>query len=522
MMAHSKPLITPEAFSGAASESWDEWIDHFESVADINKWETNAEKLKWLKVRLTGRAMKAFRQLPEAARRDYKEAKKALRKRFEPESRKSLYVAELQMRRRRKGEDWATFGEELKLIAEKAYPDLEANAREQIALNQYLTSITNPQVAFSVRQQRPTTVDRAVTITLEMESYLGPTMNTVAQVGATIGCDVDETVGSKVAVVAKDATLELLQRLTDRLDRLESKLCGGAESNKSRRPRSSTVTCWNCHEEGHFARDCERNRQLSARAVNTVAQVEAEHTPVITAVQAIGALNSDCHVHGSVNGVETTFLVDTGADVSILSFEVWKKMKDKPQLRKSSVLMGVQQTPLQVCGEAEVEIKLAERNFSTQMVVVTAPLTTRAILGKDFLREKGCIIDFGRDALHFKDNDVAVPFGGSHLATARICTVVDSGAGNTITEHDRIKDGQVQRSRQKARHKRRVTMKNQRVINPRARKIIRAEKPAEELIVLGQTGNDKRENNNQKRNNMQWTQGTRQARRRSTGDLGLT
>ena len=71
-MAHSKPLITPEAFSGAASESWDEWIDHFESVADINKqWESNADKLKWLKVRLTSRArMKAFRQLPEATRRD--------------------------------------------------------------------------------------------------------------------------------------------------------------------------------------------------------------------------------------------------------------------------------------------------------------------------------------------------------------------------------------------------------------------------------------------------------------------
>ena len=81
-MAHSKPVITPEAFTGTASESWTEWIDHFESVADINKWESNADRLKWLKVRLTGRAIKAFRQLPEAARRDYKEAKKALKKRF--------------------------------------------------------------------------------------------------------------------------------------------------------------------------------------------------------------------------------------------------------------------------------------------------------------------------------------------------------------------------------------------------------------------------------------------------------
>ena len=99
----SKPVITPEAYSGV--ESWDEWIDHFECVADVNKWESNAEKLKWLKVRLTGRAMKAFRQLPEATRADYKLAKKALKKRFESDSRKQFYIAELQTRRRRKGED---------------------------------------------------------------------------------------------------------------------------------------------------------------------------------------------------------------------------------------------------------------------------------------------------------------------------------------------------------------------------------------------------------------------------------
>ena len=52
-------------------------------MANVNKWESNAKKPKWLKVRRIVRALKAFRQLPEAPRRDYKEAKKALKKRFE-------------------------------------------------------------------------------------------------------------------------------------------------------------------------------------------------------------------------------------------------------------------------------------------------------------------------------------------------------------------------------------------------------------------------------------------------------
>ena len=57
--------------------------------------------------------------IAEAAHHDYEEA---LKKQLEPESRKSLFIAVLQIRGRRKGEDWATLGKELKLLAEKPTP----------------------------------------------------------------------------------------------------------------------------------------------------------------------------------------------------------------------------------------------------------------------------------------------------------------------------------------------------------------------------------------------------------------
>ena len=50
----SKPAILPETFQGTAS--WDDWIEHFKRVAIINKWTSNAAKLKLLKVHLTGKA----------------------------------------------------------------------------------------------------------------------------------------------------------------------------------------------------------------------------------------------------------------------------------------------------------------------------------------------------------------------------------------------------------------------------------------------------------------------------------
>ena len=65
-----KPLLLPEIYSGE-SQCWSDWIEHFESVAALNKWATEDEKLKWLKVRLAGKARTAFQKLPRNVREEY-------------------------------------------------------------------------------------------------------------------------------------------------------------------------------------------------------------------------------------------------------------------------------------------------------------------------------------------------------------------------------------------------------------------------------------------------------------------
>ena len=260
----------PEAFTGAGS--WEEWLHHFECVVDVNKWETNAKKLKWLKVRLTGRALKAFRQLPEASQRDYKDAKKALTKRFEPESRREYYIAELQTRRRKKGEIGLRTGRSSNGSRKRCTPTL-TRMREQFALTRILASIVNPQVAFSVRQWRPNTVDAVVTVAMEMESYLGPTGGHVGHVNAARSDEQGQDDSLEVMTVARsqDASImAMLQKIFERLDKLESKV----ESVVEKKTRSAeAVVCWKYREQGHMARDCPKvqNPQQSAGgAVNTV------------------------------------------------------------------------------------------------------------------------------------------------------------------------------------------------------------------------------------------------------------
>ena len=142
------------------------------------------QKLKWLRVRLTGWVQKALHRLPEEARASYRALTKALQERFEPKSRMTRYQAEFETRRKKPSEGWADFAEDLRSFADKTFPDLQPEARERLALQTYLKQLEQPQVVFSVSQRCPATLDDVVTPTLEMESYVAPSRPGVQSVSS--------------------------------------------------------------------------------------------------------------------------------------------------------------------------------------------------------------------------------------------------------------------------------------------------------------------------------------------------
>ena len=96
-----RPVIVPEYFSG--EESYKDWLDQFESIAEINHWNSE-QKLMWLKVCLAWRALMAYKKFPTTALGSYKNAIKALQERFEPENHQDLYLVEFQVRHKGKME----------------------------------------------------------------------------------------------------------------------------------------------------------------------------------------------------------------------------------------------------------------------------------------------------------------------------------------------------------------------------------------------------------------------------------
>ena len=70
-------------------------------MAEINRW-NDEQKLMWLKVCLTGRALIAYKKFPITTCGSHKSAVITLKEQFEPKSCRDLYLAEFQTKQKGK------------------------------------------------------------------------------------------------------------------------------------------------------------------------------------------------------------------------------------------------------------------------------------------------------------------------------------------------------------------------------------------------------------------------------------
>ena len=166
----TRPLILPDKFSGV--EDFSKWTAHFNSVSVINGW-SDDDKYKWLNAHVTGKARVTIARLQQQLTRPtYEQAIDALRLRFDPPGRKELFKANLRTRSKRADESWGDYGDAIVLLVDKAYPDLQDEAKDMLALNKFFEELVDPQILLAVRQQRPRTIAEAVQATIEYETYL--------------------------------------------------------------------------------------------------------------------------------------------------------------------------------------------------------------------------------------------------------------------------------------------------------------------------------------------------------------
>ncbi|VDI16906.1 Hypothetical predicted protein [Mytilus galloprovincialis] len=204
--------------------------------------------------------------------------------------------------------------------------------------------------------------------------------------------------------------------------------------NKDNRTKTRTTRCFNCNEEGHYIKDCKKpkknksikdittrngpcgdeldalNHDLSLNLLFEGFDELQKSTPsdVIGSAEPSQAIEKNIVIDRVraatitvplvINKVETKAVIDTGAEVTVLSEELYSKIpKDmRPELKKATRNLVVAEAGKHMTtrGIAQIEMKLGNEIFTWPMYV--APIGDNVLLGCDLIDEKDITINCKR------------------------------------------------------------------------------------------------------------------------------
>jgi len=256
------------------------------------------------------------------------------------------------------GETLGGLADNLRLLVDKAFPDLDSRAKE---LDQFLSLIEDLDATLCIRQRCPKDLNKTVACVLEIEAYLTlrPHPQRKALDLQQPSGDVDSLEVVSAIQLSQDTIIQMLHALTTWVDKLESVIsaaCSIGVNPDCKASCNQTTNCYSqdqqstpkqrshgdlggpvcrcCGREGHFSRGCaaripepgmlpsQVDKRSNPRNVNNVYSCDNNKNVKLLAVNPPHAY----HVTGITNGIHIHFMIDTVAAVSLLRADVWDKI----------------------------------------------------------------------------------------------------------------------------------------------------------------------------------------------------
>jgi hypothetical protein len=126
-------------------------------------------------------------------------------------------------------------------------------------------------------------------------------------------------------------------------------------------------------------------------------------------------------VKGTINRTAVQFLVDSGASISVVSDRTFDGIWGAAGLRRLPLprhlrVAGVTGADIQVVDYVEAEITILGQTRTRPILVVRGLAMTEAILGYDYIKQEGLVVDRARNEVYFRKK---VP----HVAALAIATL---------------------------------------------------------------------------------------------------
>ncbi|CAG2217067.1 unnamed protein product [Mytilus edulis] len=356
----------PATFDGTSS--WQDYLVHFEMVAEINGWD-NISKALELATCLRGSAQAILSDLRPDLRRSFTHLVTALASRFQPSNQAELYRAQMKSTTREKNQSLPELAQDIKKLTRLAYPTAPMEVREQLARDCFIDSLNDADLEWAIFQGKPISIDDSVRIGLEFEAFANGhrrKFNNRAGLRMQTGMiDVDE-----------QDDYQQMNSIMDRIAKIES----------NRGPNQSQKTdflCYFCGKAGHFKRDCRKFLDM---------QKNGKYLP-----------NNRFETSKWSQGTQTENFKSgnyTGSTLTVI--HVRKFLSIPESQRPDKIYKGVQLKLangeiITTFGQADFDIEINGQKFQQRFVI--ADIDAPAIVGYNFLYNKDCKLDIRESKL---------------------------------------------------------------------------------------------------------------------------
>ncbi|CAG2215849.1 unnamed protein product [Mytilus edulis] len=455
--------IAPKLATFDGKSEWKPYYLQFIHIANKYNWDTQ-QKLDKLIECLREKALKFFSTRPLSIQTDFKLLADKLNQRFGNKDLPYTIRRQLQDVRQNGDEMIEEFAERIQEMATDGYIDTPEHVVETISVDAFLKGCTDKKAALLAMEKSPTRMDQALQFVKSsihnQRVLLGYKKSDVRRVQFEKYDQDDSDDDSEIAVRVvnkKPNYVPWQETIEKRVLKTEQDITGinnnvkilkilETRGNDNRRPRSPspsrsparTVTCYTCNQEGHYSNQCENKsnnsspmrRNRSPSPVNSRPNVHLNEQgskkfkiSEVSVNDPYGpTVAASLILKVKINGVDVDAVVDTAAQVTIISEKFMKKLQPPLELKSSVTLKGAG-------AENKIKARYANRvsirtgKTETKWQIIVADITDSVLLGLDFLQHLQAVIDLANYTVKINNQTLQASAVKSNNKEMKVCRV---------------------------------------------------------------------------------------------------
>jgi len=266
------------------------FLAKFQNMSKYYCW-NEADRLFYLRAHLDGAAGQLLWSSSE--RDTFEDVVKLLRTRFGSENQAERFRAELQVRKRRKGESLQSLYQDVSRLMALAYPRMANEMCDIVGRDAFLAALDDRQLHVRILEKEPKTLDEALKIAIRLAAFdrvglqpaaddwgrrSGRNTRSVKNRNSSNGCSAESPVTKTEVEKLRDAVNQLqIENQSLREAASQSTTAKQFQNNETVNSSSqrgnyrgdrhgrSGDTCRKCGERGHWARDCDFESSTTSR-----------------------------------------------------------------------------------------------------------------------------------------------------------------------------------------------------------------------------------------------------------------